>query len=80
MVLIIQKIEKGKKQCNNSFKSWMLSQIKFIFFEAITRQLTTLRKCSSMKKFKKSKKNSINLFKTCMFSQVKFNDLQAISR
>ena len=58
----------------------MFSQVKFIFIEAITRQLTTLRKRSQIKKFKKSKKTSINLFKTCMLSQVKFNDLQAISR
>ena len=51
------KSEKKKKKINNFFEKLNVFSSQFFFSEAITRQLTTLRKRSSMKKFKKSGKN-----------------------
>ena len=51
------KKKKKKKKINNFFLKLNVLASQFFFSEAITRQLTTLRKCSSMKKFKKSAKN-----------------------
>ena len=51
------KSKKTKKKINNFFEKLNVFSSQFFFSEAITRQLTTLRKRSSMKKFKKSGKN-----------------------
>ena len=55
-MLITEKIEKIKKNSVNFFKSLRQFSFKFNSRQAISKKLTILIKCESVKKLKKEKK------------------------
>ena len=79
-MLITEKIEKIKKNSVNFFKSLRQFSLKFNYRQAISKKLTILIKCESVKKLKKKKKNSVNFFKSLRPFPLKFNDPEPVSK